>query len=157
MKTVEDALKDIFDKHGMVTPSLVVEAAKDAASPLHEEFMWDDADAAAQFRLIQARKIIRKHKIVYEGAPVKFVHVPRIKVPDDPSREGSYLPITMVVRQQSMFERALDEALQKLAAAERAVADLQKAAAGDAIDDAGHLALALKSMTIAAEALRKMH
>lgn len=157
MMTVEDALKAIFDQHGAVTPSLVVEAAKDEDSPLHECFIWDDAQAAQEYRLIQARRVIRRYKIVYEGEPVRMVHVPRITVADDPSREGKYLPVTMVVRQQSLFQRALDEALQKLTAAERAVADLRKAAASDGVDDAGHLALALKSMTIAAEALRKVH
>jgi len=155
--TVEDALKAIFDQHGAVTPSLVVEAAKAKDSPLHECFIWDDAQAAQEYRLIQARRVIRRYRIVYEGEPVRMVHVPRLTVEDDPSREGCYMPITMVVRQQSLFQRALDEALQKLTAAERAVADLRKAAASDGVDDAGHLALALKSMTIAAEALRKVH
>jgi hypothetical protein len=85
------------------------------------------------------------------------VHVPRISVGDSPEREGQYLPISMVVRTQSHYQRALDEALKKLAAAERAVSELREAAAKDGLDESVHLALAMQSMQIASEALRKIH
>ena len=41
-----------------VTPSLVVEDARNPKSPLHECFDWDDGIAAEKWRLAQARNVI---------------------------------------------------------------------------------------------------
>ena len=46
-------------ENGRLTPSAVVEAARDAKSPLNRHFEWDDAKAAQSYRLDQAREIIR--------------------------------------------------------------------------------------------------
>lgn len=43
---------------GSVTPSSVVEDARDPKSPLHECFDWDDGIAAEKWRLAQARNVI---------------------------------------------------------------------------------------------------
>ena len=66
---------------GRLTPELVVEAARDPASPLHSHFEWDDPKAAAAHRLDQARTLIRSVKIQVTisdfvlKAP-RFVHDP---------------------------------------------------------------------------------
>jgi hypothetical protein len=44
---------------GTITPEALVDAARDKESPLHEYFEWDDATAAHQYRLEQARRMIR--------------------------------------------------------------------------------------------------
>jgi len=44
---------------GRLTPTAVVEAARNTRNPLHRHFEWDDAEAAASYRLDQARQIIR--------------------------------------------------------------------------------------------------
>ncbi len=44
---------------GRLTPKAVVEAARDQRNPLHKHFTWDDVEAAASWRLEQARTIIR--------------------------------------------------------------------------------------------------
>lgn len=44
---------------GHLTPKAVVEAARNARSPLHKLFEWDDAKAADSWRLEQAREIVR--------------------------------------------------------------------------------------------------
>lgn len=46
------------DGGGRLTPPAVVEAARNARSPLHRHFEWDDAKAAQSYRLDQARAII---------------------------------------------------------------------------------------------------
>ena len=43
---------------GRLTPTAVVAAARNARSPLHRHFEWDDAKAAEAYRLDQARAII---------------------------------------------------------------------------------------------------
>lgn len=77
-------LDDLYREHGEITPALVVEAARPADSPIHGQFEWDDAKAAARHRHDQARRLIRKVRITYaqdeEGRDVSvraFVSVPR--------------------------------------------------------------------------------
>ena len=45
--------------NGMLLPSDVVEAARPETSPIHSRFEWDDGHAAEQYRLTQARNLIR--------------------------------------------------------------------------------------------------
>lgn len=75
-------LTAIADRNGgRLTPELVVEAARDPASPLHSHFEWDDPKAAAAHRLDQARTLIRSVKIQVTVADFtlkapRFVHDP---------------------------------------------------------------------------------
>lgn len=52
---------------GRLTPSAVVEAARNARSPLHRHFEWNDAKAAQSYRLDQAREIIRVIRVEEDG------------------------------------------------------------------------------------------
>lgn len=61
--TVRDVLTALYEEHGTLTADLVVAAAADAASPLHEHFVWDDAEAGHQYRLEQARLLIRTVRV----------------------------------------------------------------------------------------------
>ncbi len=49
---VRDALRELEDTEGRLTPDLVVEAARDPAHPLHEEFDWDNSIISYLFLLI---------------------------------------------------------------------------------------------------------
>lgn len=53
------AIEQCRDEDGHVKPAVVVEHARDDQSPLHELFTWDDTEAAHNFRLMQARWVIR--------------------------------------------------------------------------------------------------
>lgn len=53
---------------GELRPDAVVDAARDAASPLHGSFNWDDTEAAHLYRLHQARHLITA-VVRYEPAP----------------------------------------------------------------------------------------
>jgi transcription-repair coupling factor (superfamily II helicase) len=57
------ALADISDKHGHISPALVVKEAEKVNNPLHDYFKWDDAEAGNLFRLAQARLLIREVKL----------------------------------------------------------------------------------------------
>ena len=50
---------------GEVTALQVLEDASGKRSPLHDFFQWDDTEAARQYRLTQARLMIRSVDIVY--------------------------------------------------------------------------------------------
>lgn len=51
---------------GRLTAELVVAAASDPSNPLHRFFEWDDDVAAEQFRLAQARALIRSVYVIVE-------------------------------------------------------------------------------------------
>ena len=67
---------------GEITPEDVVNDARSDNSPLHSFFNWDDSSAAQQFRLGQARGLIRAVVAVYvreDGPAVRqkyLVHIP---------------------------------------------------------------------------------
>lgn len=78
---------------GELTPADVVADAKNHNSPLHSFFEWDDGEAAEQWRLQQARGLIRAVVAVYvdETEPAKriqaFVHIPESGAPHYRSTE----------------------------------------------------------------------
>lgn len=57
---IANELKRLADAHGgNLQPKTVVDSARDDESPLHGSFNWDDTSAAEQWRLQQARQLIR--------------------------------------------------------------------------------------------------
>lgn len=70
---VYNELETIRNRDGIITPEAVVLAACDDRNPLHEEFCWDDSQAAHAYRLDQARSLIRSIEVVYDEAPTRQV------------------------------------------------------------------------------------
>ena len=66
------AITTLEDRKGKLTASQVLEVARSPDSPLHPCFEWDDSIAAEQWRLEQARELIRRVKIVVEIDEVEF-------------------------------------------------------------------------------------
>jgi hypothetical protein len=58
-RLVESKLRELHARDGRVTPESFVELATPEDSPLHRFFEWNDAEAARQHRLHQARQIVR--------------------------------------------------------------------------------------------------
>ena len=61
--SIDKALSALNDAHGRLTTDIVLEAATNAESPLHQMFEWDDNAAALEHRKWQARKLIKSVKI----------------------------------------------------------------------------------------------
>lgn len=145
-------LMRLATKHKALTPRIVLEAARDPANPLHAAFDWDDQEAAEKWRLHQARALIRSVRVVVEERETRpmFVHV---------APESGYQPLSVVVKNPSLFARALAEANDRLAAAERAVSDLEKAAKIEASDPERllRIAAAARAMEMARVAISALH
>jgi hypothetical protein len=58
-EAVASALAKVATEEGMLKPEAVVNAARDAANPLHPCFTWDDSKAAEKQRLHEARLLIK--------------------------------------------------------------------------------------------------
>jgi hypothetical protein len=63
-----------LEDEGRLTPECVLEAAEDEDSPLHRFFEWDNDEAAHQYRIDQARRLIRGVRVVvtYEDHEVSM-------------------------------------------------------------------------------------
>ena len=79
LKEVAEQLRLLEGENGRLDPVVVVDAARDPASPLHAYFEWDDTEAARQHRLGQARQLIRRIKIevTVRDVPVEVVRYVR--------------------------------------------------------------------------------
>lgn len=66
--SLRDHLQALYDRHGQLTPALVVDEARDPAHPLHNRFEWDDSKAGEAWRRSQAQELIRSVKVVYREA-----------------------------------------------------------------------------------------
>lgn len=119
---------------GKLNASNVFAAARSEDSPIHDEFVWDGEAAIAELGLDRARKLIRAI-VAIEPAPdepPQRVYV-RVDDPDqgDPgSREGVYKRIEVVVSDLSLYENAVSLLQAKLDAAQKAIAEVQRAAKG---------------------------
>lgn len=97
------ALKQLEKEDGRLTPEDVVKAAEDEDSPLHGCFTWDNDAAAHQFRLVEARRLIRTVKVTVTVSNVQIM-VPRyVRDPEQAVRIPGYQDI---VRIQSDEDKA---------------------------------------------------
>lgn len=68
IEVVAPVLHALERKRGVLTPEAVVREATKKSSPLHGWFEWDDTAAARQYRLEQARDLIRSVTVTFIGA-----------------------------------------------------------------------------------------
>lgn len=69
-------LRKLYERDGKLTAESVLDSARSKRSPLHTRFEWNDTVAAHEYRLEQARQMIRLCVTVVEGQTVRaFVHV----------------------------------------------------------------------------------
>lgn len=74
---IADRLERIANKKGGdIRPPDVVADAKRKTSPLHPYFEWDDSTAAQEYRLAQARHLIRSIEVITsdDAEPVRAFH-----------------------------------------------------------------------------------
>lgn len=78
-QTVGEFLEKLTEERGgQVTTQEIVDAAKDAQSPIHMYFEWDDTIAGAEYRKYQARRLINHIVLVNTEQQKAFYS---IKVP----------------------------------------------------------------------------
>jgi hypothetical protein len=99
--SLRDQLQAVYDQHGQLTPSVVVEEARDPDHPLHSRFEWDDSAAGERWRRHQAHELIQSVRVSYKarsGEPrdVRAFHAVR-----GDSGHG-YEPVEKVIRDDIM-------------------------------------------------------
>jgi hypothetical protein len=100
---------------GIIQATEVVEAARDDASPLHDQFDWDDSIAAREWRLVQARNLLRRVELVYQPPKGDTISYPMFtSLSDDREAPGGGYRLTDVVlhrpelRQQLLLDAKRD-------------------------------------------------
>jgi len=98
---------------GLLRPEDVVKFARNERTALHREFEWDDAKASAEYRLEQARKVIR---VAVELLPSPHADQEPIRAyvsvaSDRVQPGGGYRSITDVMTDDELRAELVNEAL----------------------------------------------
>ncbi|MBC8321218.1 MAG: hypothetical protein H8E34_10885 [Bacteroidetes bacterium] len=102
------------DNNGVLKPIDIVNEASNKDSVLHSKFEWDDTEAAHQYRLEQARRLIRVVvNIINTNKPDEYrVWVSLSK--DRTNKDGGYKAITSVLVDQDESQMLLDDAKKEM-------------------------------------------
>jgi hypothetical protein len=143
----------------LATETVVAEATPEDAL-LHNHFEWDDLKAGHEYRLIQARTLV-KVVVVKHGASIagKFVEgEPRSKYVHVQSEEGGYYQdLIVAVGNVDEYQAALRETTTRLTSAENAVNELKAAAArGKRKGDRVYINMAVDAIAAAKTAIGKI-
>lgn len=159
--TIGNELGRIYEEHGMLTPPAVVEAAEPEEAPLHPVFEWDDAVCGEQYRLYQARKLIKNVEIIRQDETQKdAISVERAYEYVPENSGGAYHPIDVIVKRPDMYAAALRELAARVHSAEEAMRALERAAmSAEDIDTEKltRIAIAVQAMQTASAAVQALH
>src|SRR5262245_1704533 len=104
-------LKRIARDHGGILKAAdVVTEAQSPESPLHGKFEWDDSTAAHQYRLMQARQLIRV-SVSYVANTDKSYRVFVSLSPDRSEMDGGYREVEAVLDNPAYRAQLLSDAL----------------------------------------------
>lgn len=99
--SVRDVLRGLYERDGKLTAESVLAEAQDVSSPIHSLFEWDDTIAAHEYRLEQARRVVRMTITTVEGETVRaFVHLRSV---------DSYAPIEDALATTDWRQEILDK------------------------------------------------
>jgi len=130
---VRDRLQALADEsNGRLTPDAVVEDASDPDSPLHLYFEWNDTNAARQWRLEQARALIRSVQVVFRNSKETLTTVAYVRDPQAGAKEQGYVSITAVKREEDLAREVVAEEFMRAASALRRARAIARALGLDA-------------------------
>jgi len=123
---VGNALEFLRERDGVANARAFVDYSRPEDVETHPLFEWNDAVAAENYRVIQARDTIRELRVVPTGpeAPVYqgpvYVHVTQVQDPPQ-----GYAPAWVVVQRRDWTEQARTECLNQLRGLQRRYQFLQ--------------------------------
>lgn len=113
MKDYRQELELIRVKNkGLLCPHDVVKFARDPKTALHDKFTWDDTKAAEEYRLWEARTLIRVAVIVEENTSEEIRAY--VSMTDSRGKEGGYRAMVEVMDNKALRDRMLQDALDDL-------------------------------------------
>jgi hypothetical protein len=111
---------------GQLLPEAIVEFARNRDTALHREFEWNNTKAAHQFRLEQARRVIRLNINVLptEGGDVTVPMYVSLK--SDRYAGGGYRTLEDVMSDEDMRAQLLEQGLEEFQRVRRKYQTLQE-------------------------------
>lgn len=113
-------------KYGILDAAVVVEDARDAESPLHRYFQWDNNVAAEEYRLEQARRLLRA---VVMDSPARPNETIRAFLMVETDSAGGYVNTVRAMSDVVLREQVLARARTELKAFKTKYAHLRELAA----------------------------
>lgn len=112
---VGEKILELERRDGKCTAEALVNEAAPASSPLHDLFEWDDTEAAKQWRVEQARYVIRNIRFIVrrEERPATQ-HIAFVSIRN--GKEGGYANTVRVVSDEHLRQQMVDDALTALEA-----------------------------------------
>jgi hypothetical protein len=116
---------------GVLEPVDIVDRARPKDNPLHDNFTWDDSEAASKFREEQARRVVRSIQIVMKtkkGAPERPVKA-FVSVSASPAKEtkGSvYVTVDEALEDPIMRDEVLSRAIREALSFRKKYAELSE-------------------------------
>ena len=98
---------------GLLDPFRIVDYARDPDTALHSKFTWDDGEAAHQYRLWQARQVIRLELTIAprsEETPKEIRAFVSLRTDRKHDGTGGYRPILSVLSDDGLREQMLLDA-----------------------------------------------
>lgn len=133
------------ESEGHVTAQSVIKAAEPKSSPIHKAFEWDDSIAAEQYRIEQARSLIKSIEII-EASGSDTVATPiYFHVPQSPVAESYYKSRDVLIQDVDEWQRAVGAARSQVAGCIRLL---------NSIEDLCDAPIARRSIKQAARSLR---
>lgn len=99
---------------GLLFPESIVQKATDPRNPLHDEFPWDDAQAAHQYRLDIARRLIRSVTVVRIEEERTIQTVYYVHHPSQGTHSQGYVALTELKRSKADARECLDFELSRI-------------------------------------------
>jgi len=106
------SLPGIRKKHGRLTAEIVLKEASAQTHPLHGYFEWDDTAAAHQYRLEQARLLLRSVLIVDSTLARKPLRA--YVAFDEPDHMADYVPMAEALSNSEYRAGLVSEAIDEL-------------------------------------------
>ena len=114
-RNILHALESIRAKHGgILRPEDVVATAADPKSILHGQFEWDDGKAAQEYRLWQARHLIRVCVTIIPQAESGEIRAYVSLKADREAPGGGYRALVDVLKDDELRRQLLAEALEEM-------------------------------------------
>src|SRR6266498_1658456 len=125
---VLDELKYIEERDSVLKPEAVVEFAKGKKTALHSHFNWDNDNAAEQYRLWQARQLIRIKVVVLKSEDDNVETKAFVHFDSNDNQEGGYRYIVKVLNDDLLKEQMLANALRELQVFKKKYSELRSLA-----------------------------
>jgi len=118
MKTSDEAVRaelERLTRDGILKPEDVVKAAKSPKNPLHPHFEWDDGAAAAEYRLEQARRLIRVFVVMPDAQPNSKPVRAFVSLHADRKTGGGYRTLKSVLSDRELYQQMVHDSMVELA------------------------------------------